>query len=149
VSEYAIDRVGDGATLADARTVRLAVFVEEQGVPRELELDGREPAAQFVCYRGGEPVGTARMRLVGDRTAKAERVAVLPAHRGRGLGRRLMETVERAARERNCRRVQLHAQTAVAAFYRTLGYEQTGGEFEEAGIAHVPMEKAFRTAEPG
>lgn len=140
---YEIRRVAGGATLADAHAVREAVFVEEQGVPAELELDGLdERASQFVAYDPeGRPVGTARLRTPTEDRGKPERIAVRDSHRGEGLGRRLMAAVERAAREQGCDRLVLHAQTTVEAFYRRLGYETTSDVFEEAGMAHVEMEK--------
>jgi predicted GNAT family N-acyltransferase len=141
---YEIRRVADGATLADAHAVRRAVFVEEQGVPEDIEIDGLDDrASQFVAYERGsdEPVGTARLRVPKERVGKPERVAVRESHRGEGLGRQLMAAVEAAARERGCERLRLHAQTTVEGFYERLGYETTSGVFEEAGIPHVEMEK--------
>ena len=134
------------ATLADAHAVRRAVFIEEQDVPESLEMDGRdEEATHVVVYRVDErpelPVGTARLRYPEPEVAKPERVAVDRTHRGRGLGRRLMEALEDEARERGCERTTLHAQTAVEAFYRELGYETTSDVFEEADIPHVEMKK--------
>jgi predicted GNAT family N-acyltransferase len=143
MGSYEIRRVAGDATLADAHAVRRAVFVEEQGVPAELELDGLdERASQFVAYDSGErPVGTARLRTPKEGQGKPERVAVRDSHRGEGLGERLMAAVEAAAREQGCDRLVLHAQTTVEAFYEQLGYETASGVFEEAGIPHVRMEK--------
>jgi predicted GNAT family N-acyltransferase len=143
MGSYEIRRVAGDATLADAHAVRRAVFVEEQGVPAELELDGLdERASQFVAYdSGGRPVGTARLRTPKAKQGKPERVAVRDSHRGEGLGERLMAAVEAAAREQGCDRLVLHAQTTVEAFYEQLGYETASGVFEEAGIPHVRMEK--------
>jgi predicted GNAT family N-acyltransferase len=87
------------------------------------------------------PVGTARLRIPEQGVAKPERVAVLESRRGEGIGRQLMAAIEREAREQGCTRARLHAQTAVEAFYRDLGYETTSDVFEEANIPHVEMEK--------
>jgi len=152
---YKILRPGEGATLADAHAVRRAVFVEEQGVPESLEMDGLDDrASQFVAYRvpeaddsdedpdsPGRPIGTARLRVSREGKGKPERVAVREAHRGNGLGRALMEAVEAAAVELDCSVLELHAQTAVEEFYADLGYETVSDEFEEAGIPHVRMRK--------
>jgi predicted GNAT family N-acyltransferase len=152
---YDLRRVGEGATLADAHAVRRAVFIEEQGVPEMVELDGLDDrASHVVAYvreetdeKTGEgvaqadrPVGTARLRIK-DGVAKPERVAVREEHRGAGLGRRLMDAIESIAREQGCDRASLHAQTSVEAFYHGLDYETTSGEFEQAGIPHVEMTK--------
>ena len=134
---------GDGK-LADAFEVRRAVFIEGQDVPESIEMDGKDDeAVHFVVRDGDRPVGTARLRMPESETAKPERVAVLEAYREQGIGRRLMELIESEARKQGCSRAVLHAQTHVVEFYETLGYEVTSGEFEEAGIPHVEMEKQF------
>jgi len=144
VSRYEIRRVADGGALADAFAVRRAVFVDEQDVPEEVEMDEHDAGAtHFVAYdtARGEPVGTARLRFPEEATGKAERVAVLRPYRGQGIGVRLMERVESEARDRGCSRVRLNAQTHVEEFYADLGYETVSGVFHEAGIPHVEMVK--------
>lgn len=126
---------------ADALAVRRDVFVEEQGVPEDLEGEGDDAADHFVAYDDGDAVGAARLRPVGDATAKMERVAVLPDRRGEGIGEQLVSAVEATARFQNVETVVLHAQLPVASFYDALGYERVGEEFEEAGIPHVKMVK--------
>ena len=154
----------------DAFDVRRTVFVEEQGVDEDLEYDEHdEPdaaAVHFVAYAegddaDGEPIGAARLRVYeeadddedgdgngngdgddeGD-VGKVERVAVLESHRGTGVGRALMDAVEAQAREQGLATLKLHSQTHAAGFYRNLGYERYGEEFEEAGIPHVEMRKS-------
>lgn len=143
MSEFRLRRVPGEGTLEDAFVVRREVFIREQDVTEDEEMDGRdEDAVHFVAYDGaGEPVGTARLREPEDGVAKPERVAVLDSYRGRGIGRRLMDTIETEARERGCSRAVLHAQTAVEEFYEDLGYRTVSDEFEEAGIPHVEMAK--------
>lgn len=141
MSEYEVRRV---ESLSDAFAVRRAVFIDEQDVPEEIEMDGKDEAAtHFVAYDTGkgEPVGAARLRFPGEAVAKAERVAVLERYRGEGLGRRLMRRAESEARERGCSQVKLNAQTRVEGFYADLGYETTSDIFYEAGIPHVQMVK--------
>jgi len=139
-----IEIVAGGGDLSDAFAVRRDVFVDEQGVDEAVEIDGRDDeCVHVVAYDGDHPVGTARLRTVGDDTGKVERVAVRRERRGEGLGRELMTTVEDLARERDLNRIVLHAQTTVEAFYRNLGYETVSDEFEEAGIPHVEMTKRF------
>ncbi|MFB6130513.1 MAG: GNAT family N-acetyltransferase [Salinigranum sp.] len=127
-------------TRADAMAVREAVFVDEQGIPPGLERDGRESESiHFVAYESGRPVGAARLRPLDGDVGKVERVAVVPAVRGEGWGRRLMDAVESAARRRGMGRLTLHAQASVVGFYDRLGYERVGDVFAEAGIEHVEM----------
>lgn len=147
--DWRIERADSDARRADAFAVREQVFVEEQGVPPGLEYDDHDETPEtthLVAYRGGDPVGAARLRPYegAERpTAKVERVAVLADHRGEGLGRALVVRVHETARERGFERAYLHAQTSVRAFYGGLGYETTGEEFEEAGIPHVAMERGL------
>lgn len=153
--------VDDEQQRADAFAVRRTVFVEEQGVDEDIEYDEHDEsgaaAVHFVAYTGGQPVGAARLRAYDgsdegdegdeaadtDRTGKVERVAVLESHREAGVGRELMRAAEEAAREREFGAIKLHAQTRVEGFYRSLGYESRGEEFEEAGIPHVEMRKSL------
>jgi predicted GNAT family N-acyltransferase len=139
-----VERASNPDAREDCFAVRRTVFVEEQGVDEDLEYDEHdEPeadAVHFVAYDGTVPVGAARFR-VADGAGKVERVAVLSDHRGEGWGRRLMEAVEAAARERGLEMLRLHAQTDAEVFYRRLGYETTSDVFFEADIPHVEMEK--------
>ncbi|WP_049922482.1 GNAT family N-acetyltransferase [Halopiger djelfimassiliensis] len=129
----------------DAFAVRHEVFVEEQGVDEELEYDEYDAdAVHFVAYDGDDPVGAARLRDAGDGVGKVERVAVLGPRREEGIGRSLMAAVEQRAASLEFTTLTLHSQTHAADFYRVLGYERAGEEFEEAGIPHVAMRKPIR-----
>lgn len=129
------------ADLEPAFDVRRDVFVDEQGVDEAIEIDGKDPDAIHVLARiDGEAVGTARLREIGDRTGKVERVAVRADHRGTGVGREIMDRIESIARDRDLERLELHSQTRVEGFYERLGYETTSDVFDEAGIPHVEME---------
>jgi len=126
----------------DAFSVRHEVFVEEQGVDESDEYDAYdETATHFVAYDSGEPIGAARLREYADGVGKVERVAVCASRRGSGVGRALMATLEARAETLGFVTLKLHSQTQAADFYRSLGYERHGGEFEEAGIPHVEMRK--------
>jgi predicted GNAT family N-acyltransferase len=126
----------------DALSVRYAVFVDEQGVPEDLEVDEHEDdAMHFVAYdEDGDPVGAARLREYEAGVGKVERVAVLEARRGEGWGDALMDALEDAARK-HYDELYLHAQLPAARFYDRRGYEREGDQFEEAGIPHVAMRK--------
>ena len=129
--------------LATCQQIRRKVFVVGQGVPEDLEIDGKDAAStHFLVWREGVAVGTARMRVV-DGNAKAERVAVLDSAAGSGLGTRLMEALECEALGRGLVRVVLHAQEAVIPFYQKRGYGVEGEFFVEAGIRHRAMSKAL------
>jgi predicted GNAT family N-acyltransferase len=137
-----VRRVDPDEGLSDAFAVRRAVFIEEQGVSEDEEMDGRDDeASHVVAYDGDRPVGTARLRTVEAGVGKVERVAVRAADRGEGIGRALMAEVESLAADRGVEALKLHAQTRVEGFYEKLDYETTSGVFQEAGIDHVAMVK--------
>ena len=134
----------DADTIEMAHTVRRRVFVAEQGVDEAVEMDGRDEAATHVVLADDEaPVATARIRFSNPSMAKMERVAVCPGCRGRGLGVRVMNVAESAARDAGATSAKLHAQVSVRGFYARLGYEAVGEQFEEAGIPHVEMRRQF------
>jgi predicted GNAT family N-acyltransferase len=127
--------------------IRRKVFVDGQAVPIEIEFDGLDPDAEhFLAFGGGDndesptALGTARMRIVNG-AAKAERIAVLEEARGSGLGRALVESIERHARQAGLESVRLDAQVQAAGFYEKLGYLAEGEVFIEAGIDHLRMTK--------
>lgn len=128
---------------AAIRGIRFAVFVDEQHVPAELELDERDPfCVHVLAWSGDVPVGTGRMDL-GAR-GKAGRVAVLAAHRGGGVGTALMEALHGIAREAGLDTVWCNAQVSALGFYERLGYRVVSGPFFEAGIEHRRMECRLR-----
>jgi len=126
----------DRDTLA---AVRELVFVREQGVPLDLEWDGRDDSAIHVLARAadGQAVGTARLLPTG----KIGRMAVLAAWRRRGVGRAMLAFLLEAATTRGFQRVFLNAQTSARRFYAQEGFTDQGGVFEEAGIPHIRMER--------
>lgn len=145
MTDFEVRRLDDGATLADAFDVRTRVFIEGQDVAVDLEMDGKDEAARHVvAYVDDQPVGTARLRSPDPGVAKVERVAVLDAYRGMGIGVALMDAIETLAREERLDRAVLHAQTRVEGFYEKQGYERVSDEiFEDAGIPHVEMSKSL------
>ena len=125
---------------AQASAIRLAVFVEEQGVPREIEMD--EIDAQCVhalAFEEGTAVGTGRLLPDGH----IGRMAILKPWRGRGIGSAILHRLIEAARRRGDRGVMLSAQVHAVEFYRAHGFETEGEVYEEAGIAHQAMIRAL------
>jgi len=139
---YELGWVPTEATLADAHKIRRAVFMDEQGVSEAVEMDDKDDECNHVvAFDGEKPVATARLRRPEPEVAKMERVAVLEAYRGEGLGQAVMKALERKARDYDCTVAKLHGQTTVEQFYQSLGYETVSDEFLEADIPHVKMEK--------
>lgn len=142
---YDIRTVNSEQERQDALTVRRVVFVHEQQVPEELEIDEHDQpgadALHFVAYQNGQPVAAGRLRTYEPGTGKVERVAVVAQERSNGLGRLMMEAIEQAGRTKGYQSLYLHAQLHARAFYEKLGYEPVGDVFEEAGIPHIAMKK--------
>jgi predicted GNAT family N-acyltransferase len=131
----------DSDLMGEAFGLRYEVFVDEQGVPRELEVDLLdETATHLVAIHDDEVVGTLRLLEDGG-AAKIGRVAVRATLRRNGIGARLMERAAAIALGRGFAEIILHAQVTVAGFYRRLGYVEEGGLFDEAGIPHIAMRK--------
>jgi predicted GNAT family N-acyltransferase len=137
VSEIVIEQVDWAARQQALLAIRYAVFVDEQGVPPELEQDEHDATATHLLARtpAGAPVGTARLLPDGH----VGRMAVLPAWRGRGIGSDMLHTLIAIARALGHERVVLHAQCQAEAFYRRFGFVAEGEVFADAGIAHRRM----------
>ncbi|MEC3840683.1 GNAT family N-acetyltransferase [Bacillus amyloliquefaciens] len=128
--------------LNDAFFVRKEVFVKEQHVPEEEEIDQFEDTSEhIVVYDGGQPVGAGRWRLK-DGHGKLERICVMKSHRSLGVGAIIMRALEKAAEAKGADSFILHAQTQAVPFYEKQGYRVTSGEeFLDAGIPHLEMIK--------
>lgn len=133
-----------GAADQDAAfAIRRRVFCDEQHVDPALEFDGLDASCQqYLAFRNGRPVGTARLREAAPGAVKIERVAVLPNERRKGIGGALMARAIADARAAGAQRIAIHAQCHAEHFYAGLGFRTVGGVFDEAGIPHVRMELA-------
>ncbi|MGE4427303.1 MAG: GNAT family N-acetyltransferase [Solirubrobacteraceae bacterium] len=134
--------VRDRVDLRAAQALRIRVFCDEQGVSRELELDGRDEYARhgIAVADDGRVVGTIRLLTADDgRVVRVGRLAVDAAWRGRGIGRDLLRRAEGYAQSLGAHELRLAAQVDAVGLYLAAGYEQQGEPFEEAGIAHVWM----------
>ena len=141
MSDMIISSVSTDAEKEICYHLRHVVFVEEQGVPVELEIDefDASDAHHFLGLIDGEPAATARICVFGD-IAKIQRVVVMKQFRGRNLGRQLMQHLMNYARgHKLAPNIALDAQTYAVAFYESLGFKTTGEEFDDAGIAHIHM----------
>jgi predicted GNAT family N-acyltransferase len=122
-----------------AFAIRIRVFVREQGVPAEIELDDDDQhAIHFLATSGGRAVGTARLVMHGN-DAKIGRMAVLKKHRLKGIGAALLKRSIVAAKRRGAGKIFLHAQVPVIGFYEKMGFRCVGRVFDEAGVAHRKM----------
>jgi predicted GNAT family N-acyltransferase len=136
---YRVAIVDFASALPELRTVRDAVFVQEQRVPADIERDALDPACIHVLARdaAGAPVGTGRLAPDG----RIGRMAVLAGLRGRGIGRAMLLRLLDEARARGLAEVNLHAQVDAERFYAADGFLPVGERFEEAGIQHQAMRR--------
>ncbi|MDE3294135.1 GNAT family N-acetyltransferase [Lacticaseibacillus rhamnosus] len=125
----------------DSVQIRTHVFVEEQHVPANLEVDADEgKATYFVVYDAGLPVATARILPEGT-GYHVQRVAVEKAYRKHGLGKMVLNAIIAYAREQNVAFLKLGAQLQAIGFYKTLDFQLTDQpEFLDAGIRHREMQ---------
>ena len=118
--------------------LRVRVFVREQGVPEDLEMDERDMYCQHFLARCDDiAIGTVRLDL--ELEGKMGRLAVIQPYRRRGAGRQLVERLHQSARDAGLSEIWCHAQLSAQNFYSVLGYQAEGSIFEEAGIDHVTM----------
>ena len=152
-------QTGDWAALAaHALAVRLKVFVQEQLVPLDMEVDEWDPLALHAVVfdqdgaalatgrlvskqsgDGAEPAPSASSSLSNCTVGQVGRVAVLAACRGQGIGKLVMTCLIQEALERGIKRLTLHSQLTAIGFYENFGFRSVGKVFEEAGIPHVEM----------
>ncbi len=134
-------KVRSPGELAEAYAIRRRVFIEEQAVPEEIEMDEDDACAfHALALEDGRAIGCGRMVAHGDEV-KIGRMAVLPDRRRHGIGRAILNFLVRSARERGYRKAILNAQLPAEGFYLKYGFAPVGEVFEEAGIAHRRMER--------
>ena len=129
-----------------AIAVRERVFIDEQAVPVEEELDGRDGEALHLVAVAPDRervIGTLRLLFDGD-VSKVGRVAVDRDWRRRGIAARMLDAALARARARGAERVRLASQLDVVALYEQAGFVVVSGVFEEAGIPHVWMAMDLR-----
>lgn len=123
-----------------AAPIRFAVFVEEQGVAPEIELDEYDPVSiHALAFDGEKAVGTGRLLPDGH----IGRMAVLAPYRNKGVGAALLKELIQAAKRRGDTQVLLSAQVQAVRFYRAHGFQPEGDEYMEAGIRHQAMRKTL------
>lgn len=131
-------RLGNWEALrSDAAPIRFEVFVDEQGVPPDIELDEMDPLClHAIAYDAqGTALGTGRLLPDGH----IGRMAVRQQARGMGLGGCLLQALVEAGLRQGHAALVLNAQCHAQAFYERHGFQVRGAPFEEAGIAHITM----------
>lgn len=148
-----VHKVDNPQQLEQCLAIRMKVFVEEQQVPLEEEIDAfdadPEACTHFLLTVDGKPAAVSRSRLYEaetEPTYKLQRIAVHREYRGMGLGRLIVAAMERDAAEAGAQYTLLDAQCQAEPFYRKMGYVTVSEDvFLDAGIPHVRMKKQLHT----
>lgn len=126
----------------DSLKIRHKVFVDEQKVPVDLEIDHLEKSSiHGVLYNSNQAVATLRLYQSKSRSYQVQRVAVLKRFRKKGYGKTLMLKAENKAKELDADQLILDSQNTAIPFYKKLAYQISSGEFLDAGILHHTMVK--------
>ncbi len=120
--------------------LRFEVFVTEQQVPPEIELDREDEfAIHIIAYEDGMVIGCGRIVLAGD-NAHMGRIAVKKEYRNRGVGTERCTFIIEYCLINGIRRIWLNSQFQAIEFYKKLGFIPKSKIFTEAGIEHIRME---------
>lgn len=141
-----VEKITDKERLEQSFSIRLEVFVEEQKVPPDAELDEYDlpesAAVHFLAAVDGQPAGTIRMTAYDDKTAKLQRLAVRKEYRVHHIGSALVRALEEEAKRAGYQAVLLDGQTQARKFYEKQGYTAVSEEIiYDCGIPHVRMKK--------
>jgi predicted GNAT family N-acyltransferase len=145
MAEVIVRQATTEAEMAALQALRLAVFVQEQGVPEALEIDGLDALAYhaIACVEDAI-IGTGRLLVLPGGDALIGRMAVQIDLRRIGIGGHLLKYLEGAAQKLGAAKTIVHAQSYVSEFYQRNGYKQEGKPFDEAGIQHILMRKSLK-----
>lgn len=144
ISDFRVEPADYQADFDDLRTIRNAVFINEQNIPDDIEFDAVDPSCYHVVARDNQhkAIGTARLSPDG----KIGRMAVLPYWRSKGVGKALMQAVLDKAQKLGFTEVSLNAQAYLVDFYRKFGFRPEGDEFMVASIPHQLMRTTLELA---
>ncbi|WP_334329870.1 GNAT family N-acetyltransferase [Companilactobacillus sp. HBUAS59699] len=126
-------------TYQDALNIRKEVFIKEQNVDPDIEIDGEDKCTHVTIYVDNKPAGTARYYPTADNGIHIQRVAVLKEFRHQGLASILLKDIIAKAKESGYDYIILGAQDHAQAFYTQLGFKVIGEQYQEAGILHHDM----------
>ena len=129
--------------------LRIEVFVKEQKVPIELELDDKDHSDNTVhigYFHEDNLIGVARLIDMDKDVIHIGRVVIDKEYRGQGIGRELIIGCENIAQQILKRKtiIELSAQIQAENFYKSLGYNRINDKiYLDAGIEHVDMRKVI------
>jgi predicted GNAT family N-acyltransferase len=123
--------------------MRSEIFGKEQGIPQEMDLDGKDEASIHVLlYKAShiEPIASGRLTIEGN-TGILSRIAVVESFRGTGIGKRVVQELEKIAKEKNVKKLTLDPHSYLEKFYTDLGYEKIPGAKQVAKHQLITMIK--------
>ncbi|MET1256572.1 GNAT family N-acetyltransferase [Aliikangiella maris] len=122
--------------------LRNSIFIEEQGIAKALDKDGKDEASKhLLIYIDDTVAATGRLFMRSDGVAELSRIAVNPQFRGAGLGKLVVEELEKLARSQNTSRMILHPHDYLESFYAQLGYRRVDGIHIVSGYKLITMAK--------
>lgn len=129
-------RVTENYQRAGVYYVRTEAMVKGFQIPLELEFDGHDtPDTNYVLAVDGVlPVGTCRLYIVDEETAKIERVAVIKEYRGKGVGSQMILEAEKWLKEKGIKRVVITSRDEAVGFYEKIGYTVDWSRKESGGV---------------
>ena len=131
VDSISITEVKTPDELKQAQAIRVKILETEQGFPHDVNIDGLDSSAIHVLMLDDNlPVATARLTVSAEGTGKIARIAVLPSHRGRGLGKRLIRRLESLARRKGLHALYVEPHAHLEPFFRRLGYNKVRGSVQ-------------------
>lgn len=131
-------KVDDKDELKKVYDIRKEVFIKEQKVPYEIEINGEDKNAEhFLAFYENKPVGCARIRK--NNYTKIERLAILKKYRNKGFGKKFFQFLIDYCKKRGDKKIVIHSQLYITDFYKRFGFKSIGKTFYEAGIKHVKM----------
>ncbi len=110
----------------------------------EADLEAERSQIHIVAKGQDAVIGTLLLAETDAQTLKMRQVAVALDHQGHGVGKRLIESAEKFARDHGYSEITLHARLSVFKFYERLGYHAVGPEFSEVSIPHKAMQKSLK-----
>ena len=123
--------------------LRHDVFVKEQSVPPDMEVDEHDSDAVHLAYKQNTSIVGVLRIVEGEKNAKIGRVAVKKTHRGKGIGKLLIKKAIDLAKKGGHKVAMLESQVHATEFYKKLGFVPYGEIFMDAGIPHIKMKKAL------
>jgi len=141
-TEFTIKVTTTSEEVAAAQRIRRQVFVDEQGIPAQLDADGLDESAfHALCCYGDEVVATGRLVVLNSNGGVLARIAVLRDYRGRGIGRLIVAELEAVASRLGIQELTLHPHKHLERFYGNLGYKRVPGTSSVGKHELITMQK--------